>query len=35
MANFASFVSKTVIFSPKKMDEFNFKPDQYCINEIF
>ena len=37
MANFATFVSKTLTFSPppKKMDEFNFKPAQYCINKIF
>ena len=25
VANFATFVSKTLGFSPKKMDEFNFK----------
>ena len=30
-ANFATFVSKTLIFSPPKMDEFNFKLAQYCI----
>ena len=30
-ANFATFVSKSLIFSPKKMDEFNFKPAQYYI----
>ena len=37
MANFATFVSKTLTFPPppKKMDEFNFKPAQYCINKIF
>ena len=35
MANFATFVSKTLIFSSQKMDEFNFKPAQYCINKIF
>ena len=35
MANFATFVSKTLTFSPPKMDEFNFKPAQYCINKIF
>ena len=34
MANFATFVSKTLIFPPKKLDEFNFKPAQY-INKIF
>ena len=35
VANFATFVSKTLIFSSQKMDEFNFKPAQYCINKIF
>ena len=37
MANFATFVSKTAISPPppKKRDEFNFKPAQYCINKIF
>ena len=35
VANFATFVSKTLIFSPQKLDEFNFKPAQYCINRIF
>ena len=35
VANFATFVSKTSIFSPRKMDEFNFKSAQYCINKIF
>ena len=35
MANFATFVSKTLIFSPQKMDEFNLKPAKYCINKIF
>ena len=35
MANFATFVSKILTFSPQKMDEFNFKPAQYCINKIF
>ena len=34
MANFATFFSKTLTFPPKKMDEFNFKPAQYCINKI-
>ena len=29
VANFATFVSKTLIFSSQKMDEFNFKPAQY------
>ena len=31
----ATFVFQTHIFSPQKMDEFNFKPAQYCINKIF
>ena len=35
VANFTTFVSKTLIFPPQKIDEFNFKPAQYCINEIF
>ena len=35
MENFATFVSKTLTFSPQKVDEFNFKPAQYCINKIF
>ena len=38
MANFATFVFKTLTSPPppkKKMDEFNFKPAQYCINKIF
>ena len=35
VVNFATFVSKTLIFSTQKMDEFNFKPAQYCINKIF
>ena len=35
VANFATFVSETVIFSSQKMYEFNFKPAQYCINKIF
>ena len=35
VANFATFVFKTPIFSPQKMNEFNFKPAQYCINETF
>ena len=34
-ANFATFVSKTFVFSPKKMDEFNLKLAQYHINKIF
>ena len=34
-ANFATFVSKTLLISPPKLDEFNFKPAQYCINKIF
>ena len=33
-ANFATYVSKTLIFSPPKMDEFNFKRAQYCISKI-
>ena len=32
VANFATFVSKT-FFPPPKMDEFNFKPAQCCINK--
>ena len=32
VANSATFVSKTLIFSPQKMDEFNLKPAKYCIN---
>ena len=35
MANFATFVSKILTFSLQKMDGFNFKPAQYCINKIF
>ena len=35
VANSATFVSKTLVFPPPKMDEFNFKLAQYCINEIF
>ena len=35
VANFATFVFKTPILSPQKMNEFNFKPAQYCINETF
>ena len=36
VANFATLVvSKTFISPPPKMDEFNPKPAQYCINEIF
>ena len=35
VANFATFVSKTLIISPLKMDEFNLKLDKYCINKIF
>ena len=35
-ANFATFVSKTLIFPPPpEMDELNFKLAQYCINKIF
>ena len=32
---FATFVSKTLTFSPQRMDEFNFRPAQYCINKMF
>ena len=32
VANFATFASKTLIFSPQKIDEFNLKPAKYCIN---
>ena len=38
MANFATFVSKTLTAPPTpppKMDKFNFKLAQYCINKIF
>ena len=35
VANFATFVTKTLIFPHPKMDEFNFKPAQNCINKIF
>ena len=39
VGNFATFVSKTLIPPPppqkKKINEFNFKRAQYCINEIF
>ena len=35
VTNFATFVSKTLIFSVPKIDEFNYKPAQYCINKIF
>ena len=38
MPNFATFVSKTLSPPsppPKKMDEFNFRLAQYCINKIF
>ena len=32
----ANFVSKTLTPPPpKKMDEFNFSPAQYCINKMF
>ena len=34
VANFATFVSKTLSFSPQKMDEPSFRPVQYCINKI-
>ena len=32
VVSFATFVSKTFIFSSQNMDELNFKPAQYCIN---
>ena len=32
---FATFVSKTLTFSPQRMDGFNFRPAQYCINKMF
>ena len=35
VANFVTFVSKTLVFFPLKMDEFNFKLAQYCINKMF
>ena len=35
VANFANFVSKTLVYSPPKMNEFNFKPAKCYINEIF
>ena len=35
LANFATFVSKTLTFPPPKMDEINFRPAQICINKIF
>ena len=36
VANFATFVFKTLIFfPPQKIDEFDFKPAQYCISETF
>ena len=35
VANLATFVSKTLTFPPPKMDEFNFRLAQYCINRIF
>ena len=39
VANFATFIYKTPIPPPpppkKKMNEFNFKPAQYCISKIF
>ena len=34
VANFTTF-AKTLILPPPKMNEFNFKPAHYCINEIF
>ena len=35
VANFATFVSKTLTFFPQKMGDLNFRPAQYCINKIF
>ena len=35
VANFATFVSKTLIFSSQKMGEFNFKLAQYCSYKIY
>ena len=35
VANFTTFVSKTLNPPPPPGDEFNFKPAQYCINKIF
>ena len=35
VANFATFVSKTLNFSPQKVDKFNFRPAQYFINKMF
>ena len=38
VANFATFIYKMPIPPPqkkKKMNEFNFKPAQYCISKIF
>ena len=35
VAKFETFVSKTLIFSSQKMNEFNFKLAQYCSNKIF
>ena len=32
---FATFFPKLLLFSPPKMDEFNFRLAQYCINKIF
>ena len=35
VANFATFVSKPLNFSPQKVDKFNFRPAQYFINKMF
>ena len=35
VANFATFVSKTLTFCPKKVDEFNFRPAQHCIGLVY
>ena len=40
MANFATFAYKILTSPPpppkkKKLDEFNFRPAQYCIDKIF
>ena len=35
VANFTTFAKTLIPPPPPKMNEFNFKPAQYCINEIF
>ena len=32
---FCCFYFQNCYYFPQKMDEFNFKPAQYCINKIF